>query len=303
MPEPAVAPKVTEEQAAEALRALVAEGREEPQVEIEQLALPETPSPAKVEAPAEPAAPEETPEAPAEAATTEGDDVDSLRKRLADAESAREAAIKASESRIEAVKTRSAQNEAILRDRMLRKATVADRALKTLRATRSPSGATEAEVDQVIRDIESTMNPASPSYQQPAPAAEDQALVLNAFLNERGMDVEEAKGFGNWISTEASTKMSPVEQAIAARDLPAFLIIAHERYRQAQAEQSRTTTRDAAVEAAKSVQRTQREAARAAAAPATAPRRQPNAPTPFDVKKLTKDDVSTLLRMSVEQYK
>jgi hypothetical protein len=58
-----------------------------------------------------------------------------------------------------------------------------------------------------------------------------------------------------------------------------------------------------AVAAVKSVQRVQREVARAAA-PATAPKKQPTAPSgEVDVSKLTPNDISTLLRKTVESYR
>ena len=88
----------------------------------------------------------------------------------------------------------------------------------------------------------------------------------------------------------------------AGRDLDGFLRIAHSRYLDGL--KGRNQQRDDAVGAVRAVQRTQREAARAASVPATAPKKQPTSPaTGVDVKKLTQDDVSQLLRMSVEQHR
>lgn len=285
----AVEEKITEEQASEALRALVSGAAE---TEEEQPAAPaeettETPAPAETPA----AVTEGTPAVPA-AAAPEEEDVASLRKRL-DEEKALH------ESRWKAMQDRSAQNERILRERYLRKSTATDKALKILKAARTEQGVPETEVDRAIQEIEGTLNPASTQYTPPPAVAEDQAIILNEFLNEKGMTIADSQEFGNWIKGDGATALSEREQALAGRDLDGFLRIAHLRYSQAK---EKPKMRDEAVEAVRSVQRVQKEAARAASASPTAPRKLPAAqPQGVDVTKLTKDDVSTLLRQSVEQ--
>lgn len=298
-----MAAKVTAEQAGQALHELMRETREE-RGETE----PELPLQAEEAVEAEPAAPE-TPEEPAPAETPQeepSDDVASLRKRLDDVEARHKEVEQRSEARMNAIQQRHQESERILRDRFLRKANVADRALKTLRSIKSTEGGIPAdEVDRVIQEIEGTMNPASPSYTPPdvyRSAAEDQALILNNFLNEKGMTVGESEEFGKWIRSEAPTVMTPSEQAVAGQSIDGFLRLAHSRWQEGMRVQK--PTRDDAVAAVRTVQRTQREAARAASAPAVAPRKQPTAPrTGVDVKALKSDDIAKLLRQSVDEAK
>lgn len=299
----ATEPRVTDEQAGEALRALMTN------TPMEDLSAPKTPAaePAETPSPA-PVVGEPEPEEPAvEVALAEpSDDVESLRKRLKEVEETREAAIKAASDRTEAIQSRSRQNETILRDRLLKKSSAADRALKTLKQARSSEGVPEAEVDRIIAEIQSTMNPQSASYtpviEQPTYSQEDAAIVLNDFLNEKGMSNVESDKFGSWMRTEASNVMSPAEQAIANRDLDGFLRVAYNRFNESA--KTKESQRVEAVAAVKTVQRTQREAARAASSSPSAPRKQPTgANETIDVKKLTHEDIDKLLRMSVEQYK
>ena len=291
--------KITDEEAGEALRALVSgapETEEEPVV-VRKGVLAEEPK--------EEPAPEPTPAAPAEEAPAAPeqeeppkpeepqDDVVSLRKRLDEEKALYDA-------RWKAMQERSATNERILRERYLRKSTAADKALKTLRAAKSVEGGIPVEeVDRAIQDIEATMNPASTQYVPPQPVAEDQSMVINEFLNEKGMTTKDAEEFGNWVKGDGATVLSPREMELGQRDLDGFLRLAYLRYNQIQ--EKPKTTRDEAVEAVRSVQRTQREAARAATASPAAPRKSPVAQQGVDVKKLTQDDISTLLRQSVEQ--
>jgi len=294
--------EVTEEQAGEALQQLTLQGLESEDELDEPVAEPSAPAETATEQ-----EPQETVQAQEEVTEDAGDDVESLRKRNEELESATKEAEKRFNERLEALKQRTSSNEQILRDRYLRKSTVADKALKVLRATRSDAGVSEAEVDQAIREMEGTLNPASASYAPPEPspmANEDQALVLNSFLNEQGMTVAEAEEFGKWVSGEATTAMSPAEQAVASQSLDGFLRLAHTRWQQSVHDKEKESKRDDAVGAVRAVQRTQREAARAASSAPVAPKKQPASPvTETDVSKLTPDDISALLRQSVEQYR
>lgn len=295
MPKPSTE-KATEEQATEALQQLtLLDGESEPE-----------PAPAPQAAPE----PERTPEPeaePTEAETAgEGDDVASLKKRYEDLQAKTAEDEKRFQARLQAHQQRSADNERILRERHLRKSTAADNALKILKASRTQEGVPEADVERAIREIEGTMHPASASHVPPSPVpavAEDQAIILNGFLNEKGMTGDEADEFGRWIRSEGVTALSPGEQAVAGQSLDGFLRIAHSRWQEGMREKDRKAQHNDTVDAVRSVQRTQREAARAASASPTAPRKQPAAPkTTVDIKKLTKDDIATLLRQSVEQY-
>jgi hypothetical protein len=298
--------KVTEEQAGEALRALMTntpmKDLSAPETTEPEPAAESTPAPAPVES--EPAT--EPAEVEASAAEVPSDDVESLRKRLKEVEDTRESAIKAASDRTEAIQSRSRQNETILRERLLKKSSAVDRALKTLKQARSSEGVPEAEVDRIIAEIQATMNPQSASYtpvpEPPTYSQEDAAIVLNDFLNEKGMSNAESDKFGSWMRTEASESLSQAEQAIANRDLDGFLRVAYNRFNESA--RTKESQRNETVAAVKSVQRTQREAARAASSSPTAPRKQPTgANNEIDVKKLTHEDVDKLLRMSVEQYK
>ena len=301
---------ITEEQAGAALRDLMGmDHSDEGEAQVQMVAEPAaqvTPAEAPVTtdpAPAE-AAGETTPEQVVEAPS---DDVDSLRKRLAEVESTRDAAIKAASDRTEAVTTRSRQNEQILRERLLKKSSATDRALKTLKEARSDKGVPEAEVDRVIAEIQAGMNPQSASY-APLPevaqaSTEDQVIVLNDFLNEKGLTNDEAEKFGSWIRSEAVNVLSAVEQDVARRDLDGFLHIAHVRFKESAKvkEQQRVET----IGAVRVVQRAQREAAKAASSAPSAPHKQSTGQgsAAIDVKKLTGDDISQLLKLSVQQYK
>lgn len=297
------APVVTDDQASEALRALLGQTEEEPGTVNESQEQPPEPEQPPV---GDPPADDDAAEAIAE---PDSDDVESLKARLSDLETKFGETEKTYRAKLEAVTTRSAQNEQVLRDRYLRKASATDNALKVLRSARTDAGVSEQDVDRVLRELESTMNPASTSYAPPetpgrAVATEDQALVMNNFLNERGMTVDEAEAFGKWITAEATTAMHPAELAVAASSLDGFLRLAHNRYVTAAADKEKQTKRSDVVGAVRSVQNTQRQALRAGSASPAAPRKQPTgARQELDVAKLTKDDVSELLRMSVQQYK
>jgi len=311
---------VTEEQAAEALRKLVDlhqdsdNDDDEPFVvsQVEQPAADttaETTDTPPAEEPTEEPAPVAADAAPE---SVESDDVASLKQRTKDLEERLAEADKRAQARIEAIKQRESQSGRILRERMLRKSTVADKALKILRQSRSSEGVPESEVDRLISEIESTMNPASANYAPPeqyqqqhggGAASEDQVLVLNDFLNERGMTSEEAEEFGKWIRNEAATTMSPTEQAVAQESLNGFLHLAHARWNEVLQRKQQQTKADA-VSAVKSVQRTQREVARAAATPTTAPQKTSvkAATQEIDASKLTEAQVAELIKQSVKQY-
>ena len=305
MPEPVI----TEDQANAALQQLLHKPGQ-PEVQLTLAEVPPAESepaepPAAAVVPAETATETET--EPEVAASPETDDVASLKQRLAERETAIQEAEQRYQYRLQAQQQRTQESERILRERHLRKSTAADRALKILKATRSESGVPEAEVDRVIQEIEGTMNPQSTSYVPPSnftEAAEDQAIVLNAFLNEKHMDIKEAEEFGLWIKSDGGAALSPNEQALANRDIDGFLRIAHVRYQESA--RNKANQRANAVEAVKTVQRTQKQAARAASAAPAAPRKTVVASAPpntIDYDKVTQDDVSTWLRQSVEQYK
>lgn len=297
MPEP----EITEEQASEALHQLLPTGEET-----------EASPPAAVEAepstgeaqPAEPA----VEAAPAEEPAAAEDDLESLKQRNEQLQ----ADVKTSEERfdakLQALQQRNVASEQILRDRYLRKSTTLDRVGKVLRATRTEAGVSEADVDNTLREIDGGVNPQSASYvapiQQQAPAGnEDQELTLNSFLNEKQMTSGEADEFGKWIRSEATTVMSEREQAVAGSSLDGFLRLAHGHWQSGIREKEKETKQSDAVGAVRSVQRTQREAAKAASAATTAPKKQPaGSAEEVDVSKLTNEEVSSLLRQSVEQY-
>jgi len=296
----------TVDQANEALQRVMGIEPEPEQSEPAPVAVKEAPVEPSVET-TEPteevAAPQETGEAPS-------DDIESLKTRLGEYETRIAEKEKQFEERWKAFHERSTQNEQILRDRYLRKSSTADRALRVLKATRTEQGVPEAEVDTAIRELESTMNPQSasyapPTYQAPSSFQEDQAIVLNDFLNEKGMTGDEANQFGAWVRTEGTAKLTPMEQAVAQQSIDGFLRIAHGRWQQDLTEASKQTNRTDAVEAVKSVQRTQRQAAKAASSsPTNSPKKQPGTTTrDIDTKKLTQDDVAELMKMAVEQYK
>lgn len=301
---PAETEEITEDQANEALQQLVHKNESEAAVESAETAEEQ---PVEVEAVVADDTEQVQEEQAVEVAEPEGDDIESLRRRAEELEVKVKEEEERFQKRLEALQQRNAANEQILRDRYLRKSTIADKALRTLKATKSETGVSEADVDAVVRELEGTMHPDSASYVPPEPsgaATEDQALVLNSFLNEKGMTTDEADQFGNWIRTEASTAMSPAEQAVANQSIDGFLRLAHNRWQQGIRESEKQAKHSDAVGAVRSVQRTQREAARAASAPTAAPKKQPvERAKEIDVSKLTKDDVAALLRQSVEQYK
>ena len=301
-----VAGQVTEEQAENALHQLIMDSSGE---QVGDVTLVHAEHSVEAEpAPAEPATEEPAPVEAAVTAEPGQDDIESLKKRLTEADERVQAAEKAGLARADAIKQRSAHNETILREKYLRKSSVVDRALKLLKAARTEQGVPEAQVEQIITEIEGTMNPASSSYSpppvQPAATQEEQAMILNSFLNERGMTSEEADAFGTWMRSEASTALSPVEQAVAQRDLDGFIRIAHGRYAESLRDKGRQQQRQDAIGVVKAVQRTQREAARAASAAPAAPRKQPTAPkTEISLEKLSSDDISNLVVKSVEWAK
>lgn len=291
---------ISEEEASQAMHELVSGGEAE--------SIPDAPAEAEPAA-GKTGAPAEVEKAPEEAAPEASeDDVESLKRRVSDMEATLQSRTDESRSRTDAIQRRFSQNEQILRDRLLRKSTSVDKALKLLKEARSESGVDPADVDRIIREMEGTMHPSSPSYQPPAAdqasATEDQSIVLNSFLNEKAMSLQEADEFGKWLRGEATTELSPIEQAVAGRDLDGFLRIAHSRFDESRKNTDDNKKRADAVGAVRSVQKTQREAARAASTPASAPKKQPaGAEKEIDVRKLTKDDVSALLRQTVEQYR
>lgn len=288
--------EVTEEQAAEALQQLHPTDDESGIPQVEETA----PEPS-----AEVAEPEV--EAVAEEDSTGGDDVESLLARNEQLKTDVEDAQRSYDERIEALNSRNSESERIMRGKYLRKSTVTDNALHVLKMAQSSDGASEAEVSKAITDIESTMNPSSASYVPPVQTeqtgTEDQALVLNSFLNEKSMTADEASEFGTWIQTEASTLMSQAEQNVAAQSLDGFIRIAHSRWQEGLTQSVGAEKRADAVEAVRSVQRTQREAQKATSGSSAAPRKQSAAPKVESFKELTADDISTLVRQSVEQYK
>lgn len=305
--------EVTLEQANEALRQLAnanaaaPEPTQQAQAEVEQAAEVEPAPTAETTEPVAQAAPTDVSPPP----ETESDDVASLHKRLEASEAERKQEREKLESRLRAVQERSRANESIVRDRYIRKSAVVDKAHRILKAVRTESGADPADIDGVIRDIEGTLNPASANYSPPQEQApslrEDQAIVMNEFLNDKGMDTAEAEDFGKWMRTEGSTALSDSEQRIAGESLRGFLHLAHDRW-QKSTQRSQEPARNDAVEVVKAVQRTQRQAARAAAPTTPSPRKQPAAPKAgeIDWDKMSEAEqtamVSKLVRQSVEQY-
>ena len=298
-----MAAQVTDDQANDALNSLMgitSEGEPAPAPEPEPEPEPQT----EAEPAAEQAAPAEGEPEP------EQDDVASLKARLDSLNQKIGETEKQYQERLTAVQSRHSQNEQILRDRYLRKSAATANALKILRSARSDAGVSEQDVDRVIREMEGTMHPDSDSYAPPAPTQaptslnEDQAIVLNSFLNEQGMTSAEADAFGNWIRTEADRTMSQAEQDIAKQSLGGFLRLAHVRFQEHLAKKASDTKRNDVIGAVRSVQRTQRQAARAGQAAPAAPLKQPAASKQtVDLKSLTSDDISTLLKQSTQQYR
>lgn len=296
--------KVTQEQAQEAFSALLTKTDPTPEpvaVEPSQ-AVADEPIVEKVDATK---AEEETKE---EVQPAKSDDVLALEQRLEAAAAERKSVEERAEARVKAIQQRNAESERILRDRYLRKSTATDKALRVLKAAKTDAGVDPSEADRVIAELEATMNPASVNYAPPEPrgavGTEEQALILNRFLNEQGMDTVEADKFGNWIRTEAVNILTPSEQAIASESLDGFLHIAHSRWQNAVSQTHKQQVVSDAVAAVKSVQQTQRQAAKAAEVTSSAPKRQTVAAnSEVDVRKLTPNDISRLVRQSVEQYR
>jgi len=296
----------TEEQAAQALLQLTQ--NPDDLAEPAQIALPEPPAKDEPTQPVEqpPDAGTGEPAVAVEPAAAE-DDLDSLRARITQLESDDKERESRHEGRMRALQQRTAQSDRIVRDRLLRKSTAADNALRLLKSSRTESGVPEAEVDKGIRELEGTMHQDSASYVAPeakATTQEDQILVLNDFLNEQAMTGEEADEFGKWIKTDATTVMSQSDQDVARESLGGFLRLAHTRWREGMREPDETAKVDTAVGGVQSVQRTQKAAARAASASTAAPRKQPAGPkTGVKLDDLTSDDISTLVRQSMDQYR
>ncbi len=295
---PKTAELITEDQANEALQQLLP--GEESESPVQPAAEPESPAEETVEAVVEPTEPAvEEPE--------ETDDVTLLRTRNKELESE----VKENEERFQlreqARQEREVASDKIRQDRYLRKSTALDTALKLLEGSRTEAGVAEGDVDRFLQEARGTMHPASPSYVAPetptAGLTEDQALVANCFLNEKGMTQTEATEFSTWIKVDAPTQMSQGEQDVARTSLDGFLRLAHSRWQEGVRVEEKKARTDDAVGAVKSVQRTQREAARAASPSTAAPRAQRVAPKEIDVSKLTPDDVSGLLKESCTQYK
>ena len=291
---------VTEEQANEAFKQLTFNSGGQdgvpPQPESAPVPEPETP---EAEQPAGDAVPQVEAgtaaevQVPEEVPAPTQQDVDDLEKRF--------------QERADATQQRFQQNQQILNDRNLRKSTSHDRLLNALMATRTEGGIAESEVDRIIREAQGTMNPASASFVAPEPAPvavplvatqEEQAIVTNNFLNEKGMTDNEATEFGNWITSDGQTALTAGEQDVARQSIDGFLRIAHGRWQGVVKENKRSD----AVDAVRTVQRTQRAAAKAASPATTAPKTQPAAPAQKDLKDLTPDDVSKLVRLSITQY-
>lgn len=312
-----MAEKITEAQAAEALKQVLGSNLDEN--EHPQETTVSAPTPAEPPAETEAAAPPETAEtaevtetetaAPSE--EPESDDVESLKKRLAEREAADAEREKAYEARERAIEQRAVENERILRERLLRKSAAADRARQILERSKTQEGVTQEEVDRVIQDIQGTLNPASANYVPPAVQAEsneDAVITLNRFLNEKKISHEEQEEFGRWIQGEGSRLLTSSEQAVAHQSLDGFLRIAHQRWKDTASEKVVAAQRAETVNAVKSIQKTQKEAARAASAPSAAPKKQPIAsPKELNLHKLPQKErdeaISALVRASVEQYR
>jgi hypothetical protein len=292
--------KVTTSEANEALQQLMgkADESEEPAAaEVEEQPAEAQEAEAETET-EETVATEETVE--------ESDDVASLNARLTELEENRKRDEERYKEQIAAQQQRFASSERILREKALQKSTVADRARQALERSLTDDGVDRGEVEKLVAEIRGTMHPESTSYTPPethGAATEDQALVLNSFLNEKGMTAAEAQEFGNWINTEAATTMSAMEQAVAQTSLDGFLRLAEHRWHESKRAKAKEAEQTDAIGAVKSVQRAQREAARAASPKTTSPKKQPAAAAKApDLSKLTNEEISDLFRQSVEQY-
>lgn len=289
--------EVTEAQAEEALRQLLNGDEDQvPQEEPQVISAEEAPEAQEASSEEQQEVIHEVSEEPV------NDDIESLQQRLTEAETAQSEAQKRYEDQMAAIQQRYEENQKIQHERYLRKSSTADRALKALEKAKSEEGITQAEIDAIIGDVRSTMNPASPSYAEPTPQfEEDRNMVLNNFLNEQRMTLSQQNEFANWIHTQAETKMPQAEQMVAQSSIDGFLRLAHYRY-QEDMRANEAGKRDDAVEAVKQVKRIQKEAAQASAP--KAPRKQPTATQSdqIDISKLTDKDVGELIRQSVEQY-
>lgn len=303
--------KVTDEQAGAALQQLLAQSKEPeeetPEVQIvEEKPEPEAEQPAAVEEPA--GTVEEAPAKKEEAPAVDTDDVASLKARLAEREKALEEKDKLWQQRWDAMNLRAKETEKIRQERFLRKSTAADKARQLLQKAKAQGEFSPDEADAVLREIEGTLNPASTSYTPPE-GNEDKAIILNSFLNEKGLTAEDADQFGAWIQNEASRALSPGEMGVARESLDGFLRIAYGRYQQDRREKEAEQKRASTVEAVKSVQRTQRETARAASAAPSAPRKtslaSPKRDTVKELREMPEKDrnaaLSALLKAAVEQ--
>ncbi len=300
-------PEVTEEQANEALHQLTTQEIDEPETPVEVVEPAVEAAPAPVEE-AKEEAKEETEEKVVETATevvaAAEDDVASLKTRLENAEKSAKEREEHFAERHKASQERHAESTRILQDRYIRKSTAADRALKIIEAAQTETGADPVESKRVVEELKSTMHPESASYAPPvqrAEAVEDQQVVINSFLNEKDMTVAEGDKFGVWIKTESHNTMSPIEQAKAYTDLDGFLRLAHISWKEDVDKKNDKQVGDA-VGAVKAVKQTQKAAVRAASATTTAPKKQPvNKPTETPFKDYKPEDISALIRASVEE--
>ena len=306
MATPEGAEKITEEQATAALHQLTHEDSGEPETPVEVAEQPAVEAePAPVEAKEEDAKEEtvETATEVVEAAAT--DDVASLKTRLEEAEKKAVEREEDHKERLASFKERSSESSRIMRDRYVRKSAAADNARRVIEAAKTDAGVDPVEADRVLAELKSTLHPDSANYAPPVQrtaATEDQQVVINEFLDEKEMTTKEGDKFGLWVKTEASAIMSPLEQQVAHESLPAFLRLAHGYWKKGVREEQNKQVDDA-VGAVKAVKQTQKAAAKAASASPAAPKKQPvNKPTGTSPKDYKPEDISALLRASVEEY-
>lgn len=292
---------VSEEQAEAALQQVLNLDEGSELTQTEPAPEPTIEEPVEVSPPAEPAV------EPTGDPAVEVDDVTLLKQRNEELEAQSKEIEERYNSRLRAIQERSSATDKIRQDRYLRKSTAADNARRILVQSRSEAGAAEADVERVIQELDGTMHPSSASHavepeSEMAPR-EDQEIVLNRFLDEKLMTLEDQEEFGNWLRSDATTQMTESEQGVARDSLDGFLRLAHPRW-EGSREAAKKAKTDDAVQAAKSVQRTQKAAIRAAGTSPKAPRKTPTSTkTEIDTSKFTNEDVSDLLRQSVEQYR
>ena len=301
-------PEVTQEQAEGALKDLMGMEQEvvTEQPTVETAPVEEVVAPVETEA-----APVEEVVTTEESVVTEEaapDDLASLQARNKQLEEDAKTATETNDARFAALQQRSQQNDQIMRDRYLRKSSAGAEVLKILRNANTDEGVSQADVDRAIAQMEGTMNPASSTYapapQQPTGIVEDQTIVLNNFLNEKGMTIQDADTFGQWIRTEAPTAMSQPEQDVAGHSIDGFLRIAHTRWQEGVAKANGKVQRNDAVEAVRTVQRTQKQAARAASSTTAAPRKQPAGTGQVAIPdKLSDEDIDALLKQAVNDHR